>query len=543
MADEKKEDAHVVVEAAPAVSVTELLTLLRDQAIAANRREEESARREERLTALLDGAMRSSADARAGSMTAAGVGSGPIAGSPADGRRPPVESVGPGPRLHEGISLQEFGTWETRVRAHARRARWDSLPIEEQTAALLALLDDNWTRTLQHGLDIATPNTCENLVAAFRKHLRGQRSVVLDRREFFMRQQEPGETFDDYLVALKELAQFCDFCVHCRGEQFRDRLVNGISDQESLQAMLAEPELTLEKAIKICRANESAKRNAAVLRPATVQAMSAYRRGRSLRRPSPAPASDAGRRRWSNDGSGGSRSPAPRSRGTGTGRPTDHDRRAGRGDRHHSPEPSDRTCGRCGRRRHSSGAEVSYIGPIQAEQLGVDPRSLSAASERFYAANGQELQCNGQFACDLSLGDRSTSTTVTAGSARKKKGEPADASEQAHLSESRVENNQSLCSVDLASDFTYRMAQSFDTGRHRALPLAPAPLLLLGAVCAVADSGCEAVGGTQRDSGLINIQSLLPKILTLEHEHLDRLDYDICVITETWLPPSLRPGW
>ncbi|KAF0293341.1 hypothetical protein FJT64_000917 [Amphibalanus amphitrite] len=40
-------------------------------------------------------------------------------------------------------------------------------------------------------------------------------------------------------------------------------------------------------------------------------------------------------------------------------------------------------------------------------------------------------------------------------SARKKKGEPADASEQAHLS--CVENDQSLCSVDLAGDFTYRL--------------------------------------------------------------------------------------
>ncbi|KAF0295111.1 hypothetical protein FJT64_007243 [Amphibalanus amphitrite] len=43
-----------------------------------------------------------------------------------------------------------------------------------------------------------------------------------------------------------------------------------------------------------------------------------------------------------------------------------------------------------------TGAEVSCIGPTQAEQLGVDPRSLSAASERSYDANGQELQCNGQ---------------------------------------------------------------------------------------------------------------------------------------------------
>ncbi|KAF0298311.1 hypothetical protein FJT64_004322 [Amphibalanus amphitrite] len=47
--------------------------------------------------------------------------------------------------------------------------------------------------------------------------------------------------------------------------------------------------------------------------------------------------------------------------------------------------------------------------------------------------------------------------TGPAGSARKKKGEPADASEQAHLSESCVENDQSLCSVDLAGDFTYRL--------------------------------------------------------------------------------------
>ena len=36
-------------------------------------------------------------------------------------------------------------------------------------------------------------------------------------------------------------------------------------------------------------------------------------------------------------------------------------------------------------------------------------------------------------------------------------------------------------------------------------------------------------------AGLINIQSLLPKIASLQHEHLNRLHYDICVITETWL--------
>ena len=35
--------------------------------------------------------------------------------------------------------------------------------------------------------------------------------------------------------------------------------------------------------------------------------------------------------------------------------------------------------------------------------------------------------------------------------------------------------------------------------------------------------------------GLINVQSLLPKIAALQHDHLNRLHYDICVLTETWL--------
>ena len=509
------------------ISVPELLTLLRDQAIAATRREEDSARREERLTAMLDAIHTRAAVGAAGSTTLAGAavaaaGSTTSAGQSAAGaRRPPPDAIGQGPRLHEGVSLQEFGTWETRLRAHARRARWDMLSTEDQTASILALLDDYWTRTLQHGLDIPTPNTYSNIVTAFQQHLRRQRSVVLDRRDFFRRQQEAGESFDDYLITLKELAQFCDFCSQCRDEQFRDRIVNGVRDHEALQSMLAESDLTLDKAIKICRASESARKNSAALRPATVQPVSAYRRSRSLRRPSPAaerswdrssPAAERSRRRFSpaaerswrrrsssdSDGARGSRSPATRD--SGAGRPRDWNERSRRGRQHRDAVRGDVTCDRCGRRRHcfseicparqaccyacganghfarmcpradgrgqssggrsptpppgrrqsvrpvvadvrvgrvsdrqspkiraetrhscgvsvmlwtpDTGAEVTCMGMTQAEQLGVDPRSLSAPTERFYAANGQELLCHGQFPCDLSLGDKQTSTTV-----------------------------------------------------------------------------------------------------------------------------------
>ena len=59
-----------------------------------------------------------------------------------------------------------------------------------------------------------------------------------------------------------------------------------------------------------------------------------------------------------------------------------------------------------------TGAEVSCMGPTRAEQLGVDLSTLSSAAEHFYAANGQKLGCHGQFLRELSLGDKSMSTSV-----------------------------------------------------------------------------------------------------------------------------------
>ena len=34
---------------------------------------------------------------------------------------------------------------------------------------------------------------------------------------------------------------------------------------------------------------------------------------------------------------------------------------------------------------------------------------------------------------------------------------------------------------------------------------------------------------------MINIQSLIPKIASLQHDHLSRRHYDVCVLSETWL--------
>ena len=93
-------------------------------------------------------------------------------------------------------------------------------------------MDDEWLRIVNFSLNIDIDNvttTTDDIVEAmkkhqeWRKHIRKQRNVILDRREFYTRSQERGESFNDFLIAVKEIYQFCEFCTECENEQIRDK--------------------------------------------------------------------------------------------------------------------------------------------------------------------------------------------------------------------------------------------------------------------------------------------------------------------------------
>ena len=114
------------------------------------------------------------------------------------------------------------------------------LPTAQQRAALMSVLDDEWTRTLRYGIAVADDAGLEQILDVMEAHLRGQHNVIVDRRDFYSRIQEPGGTFDDFLCAMKEIANFCDFCDACINNRLRDRIVVGTSDQEALKRMFEE---------------------------------------------------------------------------------------------------------------------------------------------------------------------------------------------------------------------------------------------------------------------------------------------------------------
>ena len=99
------------------------------------------------------------------------------------------------------------------------------------------------------------------IIAGLKRYVQGRINETVERRNFRQRKQASGETFDDYLVSLRELAKTCNFCNNdCLRNNLCDQLVEGVIDPEVVRDLLKERNLTLEKAIDIGRAMEAAKR-------------------------------------------------------------------------------------------------------------------------------------------------------------------------------------------------------------------------------------------------------------------------------------------
>ena len=86
----------------------------------------------------------------------------------------------------------------------------------------------------------------------------GKTNITYERYRFNNRAQEAGETINTYASALRALAESCEFGV-LKDQLIRERIVCGISENDTRKKLLQESKLTLEKCMNICRAAESTK--------------------------------------------------------------------------------------------------------------------------------------------------------------------------------------------------------------------------------------------------------------------------------------------
>ena len=73
---------------------------------------------------------------------------------------------------------------------------------------------------------------------------------------FNTRNQHAGETINQYITDLQTKAQTCEFA-ELKDSLIRDCIVCGITYDKTRSRLLKESDLTFQKALDICRANEA----------------------------------------------------------------------------------------------------------------------------------------------------------------------------------------------------------------------------------------------------------------------------------------------
>ena len=100
------------------------------------------------------------------------------------------------------------------------------------------------------------------IITAMRRYVDGHVNETVERRNFRRRVQQPGESFDDFLISLRELAKTCKFCSEaCMQKSIRDQIIEGLSDGDTIEDLLQESELSLAATITKCQSREAAKKH------------------------------------------------------------------------------------------------------------------------------------------------------------------------------------------------------------------------------------------------------------------------------------------
>lgn len=95
----------------------------------------------------------------------------------------------------------------------------------------------------------------DNVKAKFKAYCNPRKNITHERHCFFIRTQNETETIDQYVTELRTKASTCEFGDLC-DSLIRDRLVCGVRNKTVKDRLLRDADLSLQKAIDICRASE-----------------------------------------------------------------------------------------------------------------------------------------------------------------------------------------------------------------------------------------------------------------------------------------------
>ena len=148
--------------------------------------------------------------------------------------------------------------WKKQFRTYHTAAKLSKKDPATQVAILLNVAGPEAqeifdTFTFGEGEDQGDLDT---VLRKFEEYCNPRKNTVFERHQFWSRDQQEGETIDQWLTDLRTRASVCEF-----GDQkdllIRDKIVFGIQDDRVKERLLRETNLTLTSATAICRAAEA----------------------------------------------------------------------------------------------------------------------------------------------------------------------------------------------------------------------------------------------------------------------------------------------
>ncbi len=127
-------------------------------------------------------------------------------------------------------------------------------------ALLLHTLGDDALRVYNSFAFVTQENarTVAEIIEKFDAFAIGEVNETYERYVFNNRSQGDSESFETFYAAIRNLAKTCNYCDNCLQSVIRDRIVLGIRDRSTQSSLLKERNLTLDQAVLICKAAETA---------------------------------------------------------------------------------------------------------------------------------------------------------------------------------------------------------------------------------------------------------------------------------------------
>jgi len=131
----------------------------------------------------------------------------------------------------------DFSAWQTQWESYVSLSGPSEESAVKQVQAL-TLCFSHETLTIVDNLSLTTEDrkSVTAIIRAIKKYVTGHINELVKRQNFRCRTQQPGESFDDYLVSLRELVKTCNFCSDaCMQKCVRDQIIEGLLDDDTVE--------------------------------------------------------------------------------------------------------------------------------------------------------------------------------------------------------------------------------------------------------------------------------------------------------------------